>query len=88
MIKHGPVDVIALAAGEPVFNGDVFRILEKHVSEGIIRVLDAMVLIKDAEGKEHSFDIKDLPSEHSSSLGYLNIQSWGLFDTDDAEKTL
>ncbi len=34
MIKHGPVDVIALAAGEPVFNGDVFRILEKHVSEG------------------------------------------------------
>ena len=47
MIKHGPVDVIVLAAGEPRFNGSVLAELERQAASGTIRVLDAMILVKD-----------------------------------------
>ena len=30
MIKHGPVDVVVLAAGEPRFDGGVFAELERQ----------------------------------------------------------
>jgi hypothetical protein len=50
MIKHGPVDVVVLAAGEPRFDGSVFAELERQAASGTIRVLDAMLLFKDDVG--------------------------------------
>ena len=50
MIKHGPVDVIVLAAGEPRFDGGVLAELERQAATGTIRVLDAMILVKDESG--------------------------------------
>ena len=44
MIKHGPVDVVVLAAGEPRFDGSVLAELERQAASGTIRVLDAMLL--------------------------------------------
>jgi hypothetical protein len=45
MIKHGPVDVVVLAAGEPRFDGSIFAELERQASSGTIKVLDAMILL-------------------------------------------
>ena len=50
MIKHGPVDVVVLAAGEPRFDGGVLAELERQAKSGTIRVLDAMILVKDDSG--------------------------------------
>ena len=47
LMKHGPVDVIALAFGEPRFDGSILGELERSAASGTIRVLDAMVLLKD-----------------------------------------
>ncbi len=41
MIKHGPVDVLVLAAGEPRFDGNVLEELKRQAASGTIRVLDA-----------------------------------------------
>ena len=51
MLKFGPVDVVVLAAGEPRFDGSVFAALERQAAAGVIRVLDAMLLMKDDAGQ-------------------------------------
>jgi hypothetical protein len=84
MIKHGPVDVIVVAAGEPRFDGSVLRELERLSAEGTIRVLDAMVLLKDANGKPWKLDIEDLPPEQAAAVGFIPTETRGLFDAEDA----
>ena len=61
MIKHGPVDVVVLAAGEPQFDGNVFAELERQAATGTIRVLDALILLKDEEGQSWALNLEDLP---------------------------
>jgi hypothetical protein len=85
MIKHGPVDVVVLAAGEPRFDGSVLAELEKQAANGTIRVLDAMILLKDEKGGRATLNIEDLPQEQRAALGFVETGTRGLFDTEDAE---
>jgi len=85
MIKHGPVDVIVLAAGEPRFDGGVLLELERQAESGTIRVLDAMILMKDENGRCWSLDIEDLPAEDAAKLGFIETGTHGLFDAEDAD---
>jgi hypothetical protein len=84
MIKHGPVDVVALAFGEPRFDGSIMVELEKQAASGTIRVLDAMVLFKDGDGECWSLNLEDLPPDEAASLGFIDTRTRGLFDSDDA----
>jgi hypothetical protein len=85
MIEHGPVDVIVLAAGQPRFDGGVLAELERQAASGTIRVLDAMILLKDEEGGRAALDIEDLPPEQRAKLGFIETGTHGLFDSEDAE---
>jgi len=85
MIKHGPVDVIVLAAGEPRFDGNVLAELERQANSGTIRVLDAMILVKAEDGEVLGIDIEDLPVEEAAKLGFIDTGTRGLFDSYDAE---
>jgi len=84
MINHGPVDVVVLAAGEPRFNGGVLKELERQASSGTIRVLDALILVKDESGVHKSLDIEDIPPEDAKALGFIATGTRGLFDSSDA----
>jgi hypothetical protein len=84
MIKHGPVDVVVLAAGEPSFDGSVFAELERQAASGTIRVLDAMLLFKDEAGNRASLDLEDLPPEMQAAVGFIETGTRGLFDSEDA----
>jgi hypothetical protein len=83
MIKRGPVDVIVMAAGHPRFDGSVFAELERQTAAGMIRVLDAMLLLKDEEGKTWRLDLKDLPPEDAAAVGFIDAGTRGLFDSED-----
>lgn len=85
MIKHGPVDVVVLAAGEPRFDGSVFAELERQASSGTIKVLDAMVLLKGEDGQSWRLNIEDLPAEEAKKVGFIASETQGLFDSEDAE---
>lgn len=85
MIKHGPVDMLVLALGEPIFDGSILRALQKQSANGVIRVLDAMILFKAEDGKCWSVDLEDLPEEDLAALNFIPIETRGLFDADDAE---
>ena len=84
MIKHGPVDVVVLASGEPRFDGGVFAELERQAASGTIRVLDAMILLKDADGAVINLNIEDLPAEERAKVGFIETGTHGLFDAEDA----
>ena len=84
MIQHGPVDVVVLAAGEPRFNGSVLAELKRQAASGTIRVLDAMILVKDEQGIGASLDLEDLPAEERAAVGFIETNTRGLFDSYDA----
>ena len=85
MMKHGPVDVVVLAFGEPTFDGSILTELEQKAASGTIRVLDAMVLFKDENGKIWQLDLEDLPEEQKAAVGFIETDTRGLFATEDAE---
>jgi hypothetical protein len=85
MIKHGPVDVIVLAAGAPRFDGSVFAELERQAAGGTIRVLDALLLFKDEAGNRARYDLEDFPSDMKEAVGFIETGTRGLFDSEDAE---
>ena len=84
MIQHGPVDVIVLAAGEPRFDGAVLAELERQAETGTIRVLDAMILLKDVDGGCAVLDLEELPAEQRAAVGFIETGTRGLFDSEDA----
>jgi hypothetical protein len=84
MIKHGPLDVIVLAFGEPRFDGSILAELERQASAGTIRVLDAVVLFKDEAGERWRVDLEDLPPEQAAAVGFIETGTRGLFDSEDA----
>ena len=83
-MKHGPVDVVAIAFGEPRFEGTVLAELEKQAKAGTIRVLDALILLKDEKGRPWRMDIRDLPKEQAAAVGFIEQDNLGLFDEEDA----
>lgn len=85
MMKHGPVDLVVLAVGEPRFDGTVLAELEKQAANGTIRVLDAMVLFKDEEGRCWQLDMEDLPPEEAAAVGFIETGTRGLLDAEDAD---
>lgn len=84
MIKRGPVDVVVMAAGAPRFDGSVFEELKRQTAAGTIRVLDAMVLVKDEAGDPWRLDLEDLPAEQKAAVGFITASKFDLFDADDA----
>jgi hypothetical protein len=83
-VKYGPVDVVVLAMGEPRFDGSIMAELERLAAAGTIRVLDAMVMIMDADGTVLGLDIEDMPAEDAAKLGFIDTKTRGLFDAEDA----
>ena len=85
MIKHGPVDVLVLAAGEPRFDGGVLAELKRQAEMGTIKVLDALILVKHESGVRASINLEDLPPEEAKALGFIETGTRGLFDSEDAD---
>lgn len=83
-MEHGPVDVLILAAGEPKFDGSVLAELERLAAAGTIRVLDAMLLVKEDENTVIGMDIEDLPDAEKAKLGFIETGTRGMFDADDS----
>jgi hypothetical protein len=84
MLKHGPVDVVVVAAGEPKVDGSILAALQQAVTDGTIRVLDAMVLLKDDVGEFVTLDLEDMPQDLKDALGFIETGTRGLFDSEDA----
>ena len=73
-----------MAAGQPRFDGSVFAELERLAAAGTIRVLDAMVLLKDENGRPWRMELRDLPADQRERAS-ISQETQGLFDPQDAD---
>jgi hypothetical protein len=85
MINRGPVDVVVMAAGAPNFEGKAFAELKRLTAAGTIRVLDAMILLKDEAGNPWRLKLQELPEEEQKAVGFISSETRGLFDNEDAD---
>ncbi len=83
-MRFGPVDVLVIAMGEPKFDGTIMAELAAQAQAGTISVLDAMVLLKDVDGTEMTFDIEDLAPEDREIFGFIDTGTRGLLDAEDS----
>ena len=89
-MEFGPVDILVLKTTRPdfginpQFDSRMLAELEKAVSSGAIRVLDAMVLSMDEGGSVQGADIEDLPNDQKLKLGFVETGTRGMFHSDDA----
>ena len=60
----GPVDylVIEFPAGEQNFTGEAADELAKLAESGIIRILDVLILVKDADGSVDAMELDETPA--------------------------
>ena len=84
-VELGPIDVIVIGypAGAPM-TGEGIPILLDLVDRGIIRVLDALFVQKNADGTFSGFDLSDLDEDSAGDLKVFAGASTGLLDQDDA----
>lgn len=85
-MKYGPVDVVILATDEAKIDGSILAALGDAVKAGSIRILDAMMMAVDEDGKRFSLDIEDLGAEAKEALGFIDTGTRGMFDSEDAEE--
>ena len=80
----GPIDVVVIGypAGAPM-TGEAVPIFLDLVDRGIIRVLDALFVRKDADGTFSGFDLADLDEGTAGDLTVFAGATTGLLDGDD-----
>jgi len=80
----GPVDIMVIAypAGAPM-TGEAVPMLLDLVERGIIRVLDVMFVIKDADGTYSGFEATNLDDKSVGDFSAFEGASSGLLGDDD-----
>ena len=83
----GPVDIVVIAypPGAPM-TGEAAPLLVDLVERGIIRVLDAMFVMKNEDGTFSGFDATDLTDKGVGDFTVFEGASSGLLGEDDAAK--
>lgn len=83
-MEMGPIDVVVIGypAGAPM-TGEGIPILLDLVDRGIIRVLDALFVRKQADGAFAGFDMAHLDQETAGDLTVFAGASSGMLDDDD-----
>ena len=81
----GPIDVVVIAypAGAPM-TGEAVPLLVDLVERGIIRVLDAMFVMKEEDGTFSGFDARNLTEKGVGDFAIFEGASSGLLGDEDA----
>jgi hypothetical protein len=80
----GPIDVVVIGyPPEAPKTGEAIPILLDLVDRGIIRVIDARIVRKEADGSVVGFDPADLDADIAGDLAAFAGASTGLLDDDD-----
>ena len=83
LAELGPVDWIVVEFPGNRFNGEIGPCLVDLVDRGIIRVLDLLVLTKDADGAVEGFELADLEDSEIGQLRTYETELALLLSEDD-----
>jgi uncharacterized membrane protein len=65
----GPVQLIVLGFNHPNFHGEVIQELERLHDGGMVRVIDALAVYKDAQGEIEAEHLSNLSEDEAIELG-------------------
>ena len=80
----GPVDVAVIAFDEPKFDGSVAGAIADLVAQGIVRVLDIVLVNKDENGETTLFEVTDVDGDGIPDLIAIKGDIPGLLSEEDA----
>jgi hypothetical protein len=83
--ESGPIDFMLIEFHGKEINGELVPPLLDLVDRRLIRILDALMIIKRADGSFESLTSQDLDTSHVGDLGALAGASSGLFGEEDAK---
>jgi hypothetical protein len=85
--EFGPIDIVVIAypAGAPM-TGEAAPLLVDLVERGIIRVLDAMFVMKNEDGTYSGFEARDLDDKNVGDFTVFDGASSGLLGDEDVSK--
>jgi hypothetical protein len=81
----GPVDYIAIAFPGNKFSGRIIPAIKELQDAGTIRVLDLVIISKDAEGNVAAIELSDAGEELAGALAALGIERRNLLGQEDFE---
>lgn len=70
----GPIDFLALSFKGNNFKGEIVSGIQELVADGTIRIIDAVVVRKDAEGKVDAMELQELDGQNLSILSPLKAE--------------
>ena len=80
----GPVDIAVIAFDEPKFDGSIATAIADLVAQGVVRVLDIVLVNKDANGETTLFEVTDVDGDGIPDLIAVQGDIPGLLSEDDA----
>ena len=84
----GPIDIVVIAyPADAPMTGDAVPLVLDLVERGIIRVLDVLFVMKNADGTFYGFEAKDLDAKGVGDFKEFEGASSGLLGEDDAATT-
>jgi hypothetical protein len=86
-LELGPIDIVVIAypSGAPM-TGEAAQMLVDLVDRGIIRVLDALFVMKNEDGTFSGFDASDLTDKDVGDFVVFQGASSGMLGDEDAER--
>lgn len=84
-MTYGPVDFIALEFKGNQFKGEIFPELLKLVNDGVIRVIDLIVVKKDADGKVTHQEMQETDNAVLAMFDPLQAEISGMIQVEDIE---
>jgi hypothetical protein len=81
----GPIDylVVEFPAGKADFSGEMAAQLKRLIERGIVRVLDLLIITKDAEGAIDAFELHEFDDDQIGALRELGAETAELLSEED-----
>jgi hypothetical protein len=84
-VSIGPVEYIAIAFPGNKFSGEIIPAIKELQDSGTIRVLDLVIITKDADGSVAAIELSEASPEEAAALAVLGIESKNLLGEEDIE---
>ena len=81
----GPVEYIAIAFPGNKFSGEIIPALKELQDSGTIRILDLVIISKDADGSVAAVEMSEASPEEAAALAVLGIEGRNLLGQEDFE---
>ena len=82
-MPYGPVELIVLKFPGNRFTGAIAPALAELIGSGTIRIIDAVFVVKDAEGGVRAYELADLGEEDYAAFDPIVSEVLGVLSEDD-----